>query len=276
MEPRSPLNSRRSRIRSVEPQPARLFRLAEEPNERQRKSYNNETRLMSPSPLVILPINPQAIPPSVQGAVQVKIVSETGSDEDDSMLQGNSLVFLTQEHRAEFFLKLVKTSKKKFRLKFTVQYQSSGQNFQEIIYSLPFGIITTKKNTMRRPELINMHLKYGLADRENEVWIKGKNFSARNTMEVMFGDRPANILETDENLIMCIAPSMPVEPGREFAVNVRVSNIDPKDGKLECEQSLVYIYCGPQAPTPIKEEISQGMPFQLNWNTEATDRKSVV
>jgi len=267
---RSPLTSRRARIRSVDaplvnpPIRQGLFKLAEEPNERQRKSYTGETRLMSPSPLTIVPILPAALPQDLQGSVQVKLVSESGADEDDSILEGEKFVVLDRERKAVFPLKLVKNSRRKFRLKFTVNVTSNGRSYTEHIFSLPFGVITTKKSRVRTPELTNMHLKYGLGDRENEVWIKGRNFSARNTMEVMFGDLPANILETDENLIICMAPPMLIEPGRERQVEVKVSNIDPRDGKLEAEQCLIFTYCGPTVNV-MKEE---PMP-QFNWNMEA-------
>jgi len=272
---RSPLNSRRSRVslaRSSEYQGSSvsaprhgLFKLLEEPNERQRKSYSGENRLICPSPLKIVPASPMH--PNVTGFVQVRIVNENGVDDDDTILEGTKMVTLNPEHRADFNLKLVKNSRQKFRLKFTIQCQWNGQSYMENILSLPFGIITTKKTKIRRPELSNIHLKYGLCDRENEVWIKGKNFSARNTMEVLFGGIPANILETEENLILCMAPITIVEPGKEKQVEVRVANIDPKDGRLDADTMLIYTYCSPFQPTPqIKEEPMQ---FQYNWNTEA-------
>jgi len=263
---KSPLMSRRSRVRSVEvplnPSRTGIFKLAEEPHERQRKSYVGETRFMCPSPKIV-PVNPNALPLNTEGLVSVKLVSESGSDEDDSMIEGLKVLPLNSEKKAEFSLKLVKNSRRKFRLKFTITVQGGGITHTEHIFSLPFSVITTKKSKIRVPEVVHMHLRYGLSDRENEVWIKGKNFSARNTMEVLFGDRPANILETDENLIICLSPVMPLEPGKEKQVEVKVSNVDPREGRLEAEHNLIFTYCGPM-PTGIPLPISNSNSFSLS------------
>eukprot|EP01114_Cavostelium_apophysatum_P021044 TRINITY_DN722_c0_g1_i1.p1 TRINITY_DN722_c0_g1~~TRINITY_DN722_c0_g1_i1.p1 ORF type:complete len:299 (+),score=39.48 TRINITY_DN722_c0_g1_i1:137-1033(+) len=256
-----------------------LFRLHVQPKEKQRKSYNNENRFISPSPLVVVPCNPNLVRSTISdGFVQAKIVSEDGTellDDEDTIMAGNRIAVLDESMQAQFQLKLLQGKEKRFRLRFTVQCHlaATGMVFQEVFYSLPFHVKATSKQILRPPSIYNMHTRCGYCDRENEVWIKGRNFSDRSTMEVYFGTKQAKILETDENLLICLTPIEDVEPNKEKAVEVRVRNIHPTRGPLESENHLTFIFLGPQIHSidhTVVDLMMKGIDEQAPWHNDVS------
>jgi len=251
-----------------------LFRLREQPKEKQRKSYSKENRFISPSPLFVVPTNPLTIRQNiVQGNVSTKIVFENGTEiepqEESAIMDGNRIVPLNADFQAQFQLKLIQTRETKFRLRFCVQGQMIGNRatYQEVFYSLPFGV-TTPRKSIKRPSIINLHMKYGYCDRENEIWIKGKNFSERNTMEVEFGGRQAKIIETDDRLLVCLTPIIDMELEKEKQVEVRVRNVCPFRGNMDAERILTYTFLAPPVHSMDKAVVDMmrnGME-QSSWN----------
>jgi len=108
---------------------------------------------------------------------------------------------------AHFLLKILETSEgRMFRLLFEINYCVLGiGNCEQKILSRPFTVYSNrKKHTKDRPVVIGMKPLKGLATQETEVWIKGRGFG--KIVHVMFGERPAKVLDTYENLITVTAP----------------------------------------------------------------------
>lgn len=221
------------------------FKLLQQPNEKQRKSYINENRYILPNPLTIVPEDPNDNS-KVEGVVSVCLLYENGEEfgeEKKHLLDGQTLKHLDSEKKAQFALKILETSEgNKFRLKFHINFKLDGIPYQQIITSHPFKVTSNKKrSTIERPRAFNLMPREGLAFSENEVWIKGKNFNDRANILVKFGGHEARIAETEDNILICFAPERP-DLIIDTPVEVTITNLHPQGEKISSEKPLVYTY----------------------------------
>jgi len=158
------------------------------------------------------------------------------------ILHGQTVVPLDTECKAQFTLKVLDTSERKFRLLFTVKCSINWQLHEETILSHPFSVTSNKKRAnIEIPLVFDVKPKEGLFSEETEVWIKGRHFTDRTIMSVTFGGKQARILETEENFICCYAP--PIEHlTADTSVLVEVANFHHTKGKLVAEAHLLFSY----------------------------------
>mmetsp|Transcript_5799 Transcript_5799/g.8115 ORF Transcript_5799/g.8115 Transcript_5799/m.8115 type:complete len:385 (-) Transcript_5799:61-1215(-) len=194
------------------------FRLETQPNEEQRKAYANENRYITPNPLVVSEVVPAPNAPAIRDCrVSVRLLYVNGEELEQSktnILTGQltqTMFGSENERKAKFALKVTDTSNRtKFKLCFTVTYTCEGREMSEVLYSTPFRVIANrgprKKTNTPVPRLIAsipQEAPLGGA----EVWIRGNGFVDRETTIVSFGDQVATIIDIEENLIVCKAPS---------------------------------------------------------------------
>lgn len=149
----SPVNSPSSDQIPVQSQ-HKLFKLLEEPEDVQRKAYKNENRYVLPNPLVVVQEG-EPHKPIKDSVVSVKLVQSNGEAIEEPkqsvLLDGIKKKAMTTQgneanKRAEFALKILETSgKNKFRLMFTVTYTMDNILYEEQILTIPFQVISTKK-----------------------------------------------------------------------------------------------------------------------------------
>jgi len=158
------------------------------------------------------------------------------------ILHGQTVVPLDTEHKAQFTLKVLDTSERKFRLLFTIKCSINWHPHEETVLSHPFSVTSNKKRAnIEIPLVFDIKPKEGLFSEETEVWIKGRHFTDRTIMSVTFGGKQARILETEENFICCYAP--PVEHlTADTAVLVEVANFHHTKGKLVAEAHPLFSY----------------------------------
>lgn len=225
------------------------FKLREQPHETQRKSYKNENRCILPNPLMIITRDPHSdIARVIIGNVTVRLVGgdgkelPTGKQESLSSSEGLSHT-LDEKSTASFSLKITDTSEgSTFRLLFIVSYTMDGiGQCEERILSNPFGVFSNRKKNPKikpsgdRPIVIDIKGASGPTTHETEVWIKGKGFSPRVT--VNFGDKAGNIVDVADNLITVLAPPRP-DLLQETKVPVLVFN--KVITELHCSEKKIY------------------------------------
>jgi len=225
--------------------PNSLFFLMQQPREKQRKSYPNETRFLLPNPL-ILSAN-ESISHKLQYATaNVELVNEDGESINQNMrngsfgcyevLDGELMQVLDSDGFARFSLRCLITSERKpFRLLFHLRYQLLGEikpSFISIL-SAPF-IVTSNKRALiplnnisakMKPVIEGVMPNCGSALKNTEVWIKGSHFGKLIT--VWFDSYKASILSNDDHLIICNAPPKP-ELKMNLVVNIVVENCPNK------------------------------------------------
>ncbi|KAH3756089.1 hypothetical protein Pelo_12144 [Pelomyxa schiedti] len=230
----------------------RRFKIAQEPQETQRKSYKNENRYILPNPLVIAWTGqPQS---NVEGTVTVSLAGETGeelSQELQDILDGPSKTkTLDDDHKALFPLKMLATSAEaRYRLIFRVRYQldSSGEWFDEELITKSFRVESNrKKNAYDRPKVFKMKPSEGYCGSEVDVWIWGAKFNTdKANMRVMFGNEYANIHESGGTILGCTAPPRP-GLGHDVTVRVNVANVHPVQGIMWAQDYMAYTYLASQ------------------------------
>jgi len=233
-----------------------FFYLVEQPEESQRKAYKNENRYLLPNPLVIAQVKSTKFTesfPIENCDVSVRLVHQNGEELESSkqckMLEGQKVKRMTAstptgvDRRAEFSLKVKETSgRSKFRLLFTAHFTVNNIPCEQQILSNPFKVISNKKKAIYgRPKLTDLIPKRGFSNEETEVWIRGNFFCDRTMMNVKFGDKEASIIETEENLITCIAP-IRTDLLSDTVVTVTVSSLHSTKGPLQCTKSIHFKY----------------------------------
>jgi len=268
------------------------FYIVHQPNERQRKSYKNEQRFILPSPLMVA-LREQSdgmSEPLIEGVVEVKLTDENGDIiEDQSVLEGCKVKRLgALECKASFQLKIVDVYEgTKFRLQFLLEYRSNGVLQFERLLSDTFRVISNKRRTLvEYPHCYDINPKSGPINVENEVWIKGAGFIDRSEMKVTFGDREAQVIESDENLLICRVPALsqcqikkenqleqnPNEfrklsqqqqqqsrqriPQEDCTVPVTVSNLHPTQGWMHSQLCLQFTF--------LSDDIEDGSGEEMN------------
>ncbi|PRP82850.1 hypothetical protein PROFUN_04713 [Planoprotostelium fungivorum] len=227
-----------------------LFRILQQPADKQRKSYKNENRYLLPNPMVICPI--QTIPPFVNGIVAVKLIYENQHVPDppiqQNLLHGNLIRELdVNEKRACFVLKCLGTSDgQRFKLNFKVLYTKVGDQdnilYEEQLDSQPFVVTSNKKKQpINKPIIQDLKPAFGSNDTETEVWIKGSQFTDKAGMTVKFGGYEARVIDAEDNLITCLAPSR-LDLQHETKVSVEVSNYHPNEGVIAGDKNLEFVY----------------------------------
>lgn len=228
------------------------FQLFKQPNERQRKSYHNENRYLTPNPLQIIRRETKVgeVPPRIlAGMVTVELVSEQGTQlpvEKRAALStsdGSYCKRLNEDLQADFSLMINQTfDGNLLRLMFTVDYTIEGfGSCQEKVVSRPFSVYTNKKkqSTKWQPTVEGMKVIFGKNTEETEVWIKGKRFS---DAVVLFGGRQARILEAEDNLITVMTPPRP-ELTETTTVDVEIFNRIPNSSQTRmADQKLQFTY----------------------------------
>jgi len=231
------------------------FKLREQPHETQRKSYKNENRCILPNPLIITTRDPHSdLARVIVGQVSVRLVSGDGKElptgKQESLSSSDGLSHpLDEKGSASFSLKITDTSEgNTFRLLFVVSYTMDGiGQCEERILSNPFGVFSNRKknpksrNSSDKPIVLDIKGTHGPTTHETEVWIKGKGFSSK--VSVQFGDKSGNILEVAENLITVLAPARP-DIAQETKVQVLVFNKVLSELHC-CEKKLYFTYLPP-------------------------------
>eukprot|EP01119_Soliformovum_irregulare_P012123 TRINITY_DN3131_c0_g1_i2.p1 TRINITY_DN3131_c0_g1~~TRINITY_DN3131_c0_g1_i2.p1 ORF type:complete len:351 (-),score=70.94 TRINITY_DN3131_c0_g1_i2:70-1122(-) len=243
---------------------SQYFLLVEQPLENQRKSYRSENRCILPNPLTISCrefITDQADkrPLIADGQVSVKLVEIDGSDlaTHKASIVGSVDSNLTQpldeNLTAQFSLKAVETSERQHvALMFTVNYRMKGLgNYEEKIISRPFVIHSNRKKSVKtgvdkeKPIAVSLRPERGDPSREMEVWIKGKCFGDK--VIVLFGDKPAKIVESTENLITVLTPMRDdIGPDHEMPVSVTIANKFQRDQSFIADKKLTFTYTAPK------------------------------
>ncbi|PRP79935.1 hypothetical protein PROFUN_05911 [Planoprotostelium fungivorum] len=145
------------------------FRLLEEPDEMQRKSYKKENRCLHPNPLVICKRDAKNDNTKLtDGFVTVKLVDSEGRELPPSRtaclesIDGGLTHPLDEDCSTVFSLKILQTSQGQlFRLLFTVTYRVKGStSHEEKIYSEPFGVYSNK---LRRQAQLQLQRANGAA-----------------------------------------------------------------------------------------------------------------
>eukprot|EP01105_Mastigella_eilhardi_P011724 TRINITY_DN2693_c0_g1_i1.p1 TRINITY_DN2693_c0_g1~~TRINITY_DN2693_c0_g1_i1.p1 ORF type:complete len:365 (+),score=138.68 TRINITY_DN2693_c0_g1_i1:150-1244(+) len=223
-----------------------MFKLVQEPNETQRKSYRNENRYILPNPLIITwSGSPHA---EVTGMVYVSLAMENGEDatqEWQEMLDGAHKNKPLEDKRANFALKMLSTSgETKFCLLFRVRYKVAkcDEDCIDTIWSRPFRVESNrKKNCIERPRLWRVKPTFGFSDEEVDVWIWGVKFCDRANMHVSFGAYDAPITKIEGNVLQCNAPKR-LDLTRDTQVTVLIANIHPQHGMLHAVETQTYTY----------------------------------
>jgi len=225
-----------------------FFQLMAQPNEKQRKSYRNENRYLLPNPMTVCLAKSQGktLPDIKQGSVTVKLLYDTGEDlEDDKkeILSGVKTRSLDVEKKAQFHLKVVETSERnKFRLQFTVRFTIDKTQYQETITSHCFRVTSNKKSIhVENPKPFALKPVEGDSHVETEIWIRGKCFTDRANTSVKFGGREAKVIETEENMLVCLAPARD-DLTEDTVVQLEVTNYHPELGSLPCAKNLTFNY----------------------------------
>jgi len=190
-----------------------MFHLVHQPHEKQRKSYSRENRCLLPNPLVIKLKDQRDSRKIEKGGVYARLVYENKEDLEPTrkVLDGELVKPLDGECKAQFSLKVNDTSEsRKYRILFTIKFMMNGVVYEELVYSSPFSVTSNKRRQFICPKLFDLKPREGLCTEEMEVWIKGRNFTERSSMVVKFGNKVANITETEDNLITCLVPPLPV------------------------------------------------------------------
>eukprot|EP01117_Protostelium_nocturnum_P018158 TRINITY_DN752_c0_g1_i1.p1 TRINITY_DN752_c0_g1~~TRINITY_DN752_c0_g1_i1.p1 ORF type:complete len:487 (-),score=193.92 TRINITY_DN752_c0_g1_i1:196-1656(-) len=158
-----------NRMRSSSLSKGSRFRLLEEPDEMQRKSYKKENRCLHPNPLVICKRDAKGDTQKLaDGFVTVKLVDENGADLPTNKsaclesIDGGLTHPLDEDSSTVFSLKILQTSQGQlFRLLFTVSYRGKGQpNVEEKIYSEPFGVYSNKYDRDSRRKRLKTFVYY--------------------------------------------------------------------------------------------------------------------
>lgn len=236
------------------------FILQEQPNQIQRKSYKNENRWLTPSPLSIRPQDPapgEKHSKITGGSVTVKLVDENGADlqTQDVPMESSDGQFTQQldsEHRAQFLLKFPNTSNgANWRLLFIVNFVDEELgNCTDTILSRPFTVTSNikKKPSASRglksdsehspdeaPIVDDLKPASGLHNQQTEVWIKGRGFNEK--VQVYFDKQPVKVQERHEHLLVVYAPARE-DLSEETSVMVEVSN----SKKIPAKKKLKYTY----------------------------------
>jgi len=246
MTPAAPLEPREEKV-----VPARVksettedhyFELLYQPNEKQRKSYKNENRYILPNPLTIV-LSKEKKEKRVKiekGTANVKLLYDTGEELEENkehVLNGVKTRPLDKEKKAQFHLKVIETSdRNRFRLQFTVRFFINKMEHVEKIVSHCFRVTSNKKCvSVERPRPFAIKPCSGLTTGETEVWIRGKMFTDRANTSVTFGGKPARVIETEENILVCYAPPRD-DIDEDSMVEVRV--INHKEDMTECLEGV--------------------------------------
>jgi hypothetical protein len=129
------------------------FRLLEEPDEMQRKSYKKENRCLHPNPLVICKRDAKGDTSKLtDGFVTVKLVDNDGRELPGAKsaclesIDGGLTHPLDDDSSTVFSLKILQTSQGQlFRLLFSISYRTkAGLCQEEKIFSEPFGVYSNK------------------------------------------------------------------------------------------------------------------------------------
>eukprot|EP01119_Soliformovum_irregulare_P012638 TRINITY_DN3298_c1_g1_i2.p1 TRINITY_DN3298_c1_g1~~TRINITY_DN3298_c1_g1_i2.p1 ORF type:complete len:392 (+),score=61.18 TRINITY_DN3298_c1_g1_i2:101-1276(+) len=224
------------------------FQILQQPNEKQRKSYRNENRYLLPNPMTVCLAKGQAksAPEIKQGSVTVKLLYDTGEElEDDKkeILAGIKTRSLDVEKKAQFHLKVVETSERnKFRLQFIVRFFIDKTQYQETITSHCFRVTSNKKSIhVENPKPFALKPIEGDSHSETEIWIRGKCFTDRANTSVKFGGKEAKVIETEDNILVCVAPARD-DLTEDTTVQLEVTNHHPELGTLPCAKNLTFTY----------------------------------
>jgi hypothetical protein len=198
--------------RAAEAPPKPCFRLAQQPNELQRKSYANENRYIHPSPVIVEYCG--TLTPLLGGVVGVRLAKETCevlAQDFQLSLVGDRVRPLDEVGRTGFQLKLLRTSLgSKLRLVFDITYFVGAQCFTELLVSRAFRVDSNRpKSAPDENSVVALMPPGGAAHAETEVWIKGTGFSGNKRIKVLFDGRPGVVIETCPNLITVLAPARP-------------------------------------------------------------------
>eukprot|EP01116_Phalansterium_solitarium_P003381 TRINITY_DN141_c0_g2_i3.p1 TRINITY_DN141_c0_g2~~TRINITY_DN141_c0_g2_i3.p1 ORF type:complete len:451 (+),score=143.04 TRINITY_DN141_c0_g2_i3:573-1925(+) len=225
------------------------FKLMQQPNDRQRKSYKNENRYILPNPLTVCLARPpeqSGLAAVSDGTVACRLVCENGDELGDGKrdcLSGGQRKPLDPERKCMFCLKILETSEgNKFRLLFSVQFTAGSTHYEENLLSHPFKVTSNKKKSgVERPVIHALNPSVGLSSEETEVWIKGEFFADRASIVVKFGDDEARLTETEDNLVCAYAP-----PRKDLTQNtqvpVTVTNLYSAQPSLTSEGALAFTY----------------------------------
>jgi len=236
-----------------------LFTLLEQPNEVQRKSYKNENRCILPNPLNIClreGFSEERKAQILDGNVTVTLVDADGEElpnHKQNILESIERSLsqpLDENLSAQFSLKVMETSEgNMFRLLFTVNYRAKTMgNCEEKIQSRPFIVYSNRKKHAKamdkeRPVPTDMKPDRCEANREAEVWIKGRGFSDK--VSVTFGDRPGRIIDSSENLITVVSPMREDVTGLEMSVPVTISNKFARE-LFSADKKMTFTYLPPK------------------------------
>eukprot|EP01119_Soliformovum_irregulare_P012069 TRINITY_DN3109_c0_g1_i1.p1 TRINITY_DN3109_c0_g1~~TRINITY_DN3109_c0_g1_i1.p1 ORF type:complete len:438 (-),score=118.72 TRINITY_DN3109_c0_g1_i1:85-1398(-) len=236
-----------------------LFTLLEQPNEVQRKSYKNENRCILPNPLNIClreGYSEERKTQILEGTVTVTLVDADGEELPNhkqnilESIERSLSQQLDENLSAQFSLKVMETSEgNMFRLLFTVNYRTKGLGpCEEKIQSRPFIVYSNRKKHAKamdkeRPIPTDMKPDRCEANREAEVWIKGRGFSDK--VIVTFGDRPGRIMDSSENLITVISPMREDVTGLEMSVPVTISNKFARE-LFSADKKMTFTYLPPR------------------------------
>jgi hypothetical protein len=173
---------------------------------------------------------------------------------------------LDENLTAQFSLKIMETSEGNMvRLLFTVRYRLKNLgSCEEKILSRPFVVYSNRKKNIKataekeKPVVVDIKPSRGDYNKETEVWIKGKGFCDKVT--VQFGDHTAKVSDTSENLITVIAPPFP-NILHDTTVEVQVSNkfareLYSSDKKL----SFTYLTSSTEMPRSISSVTATLLP----------------
>jgi hypothetical protein len=218
------------KIKTEKEDSSHYFELLYQPNEKQRKSYKNENRYILPNPLTIVmnKIMKEKKVKIDKGSVTVSLLYDTGEELEpnrEHILDGVKTRTLDKEKKAQFHLKVVETSdRNRFRLQFVVRFFINKTEHVEKIISHCFRVTSNKKSaSIEKPRPFAIKPTYGPSSCETEVWIRGKLFTDRANTSVTFGGKPARVIETEDNILVCFAPVRD-DLTEDTAVEVLVTN----------------------------------------------------
>jgi hypothetical protein len=233
------------------------FYLVEQPQEKQRKAYQNENRHLLPHPLRIQYSGKAS--DIIEGRVTARLLimtrNESGKGENfvtepagEGILGGEiSMPLETKDTcQAAFALNIYKTtgSKSKYLLEFTVRYLFKGETFykEDVIRSNPFIVASNKVKSLDRPLILGIMPKSLVTGGpQNEVWIRGRKFlKNKKNLVVKFGNISATIVQCETNLII-VQPPIIEDLTKELTVQVEISNV-LDDQAVPAKENLTFTF----------------------------------
>eukprot|EP00727_Mastigamoeba_balamuthi_P005238 m51a1_g14712 putative ankyrin unc44 (830) ;mRNA; f:160201-163850 len=233
-----------------------LWRLKEQPNEVQRKSYKSENRFILPNPLVLLFLGDQSF--AVDGEADVRLAAADGTPLGEAWqraLDGAKTARVDEQNQIAFSLILrEKTSEGRVCLLFRVRFRLRGdtETRVETLATTPFRVDSNrKKNAIERPVLTTMRPQEGPSDAATTVWVWGSHFTDAVNMRARFGAMTTLVSKSEAEVVECSAPQRPDLTADE-TVAVWLGNCHPSDGVLWTKECLPYTYRVPRFMSKIE------------------------